>query len=506
LRKMTFISSAFSSSPSGSSMPSLALREKTWFHTDLLIAGQWHRGGSTFAVTNPATGDVLAEVASSDLTLAQAAIDSAASAQASWADLPVKTRCGLLMRWHDLLIAHQADLAYLLTLEQGKPLAQAQGEILYSASFIEWFAEQAKRVHGEILPRFDVQREQWVLRQPVGVCAAITPWNFPLAMVTRKVAPALAAGCTVVLKPSELTPLTALAAGALALEAGIPPGVFNLIPTSASATPEVGRLLCESPKVKHLSFTGSTAVGRLLMAQSASTLKRLSLELGGNAPFIVFDDADLNAAVVGALHSKFRNSGQTCVSANRFYVQAGIYEAFVQALRAEMEKLQLGPGLTPDVQVGPLIEVKAVEKVQAHIADALAHGAKCLMGGDVLSEWGPCFVAPTLLTQVTADMRCFQEETFGPVAAVASFETEEEVLRWANQSPFGLAAYVYTQDMQRLFRLSHRLEYGMVGMNVGQFSSEYLPFGGMKQSGFGREGSVHGIDEYLDLKYVCVGS
>jgi len=389
-----------------------------------------------------------------------------------------------------------------MTAEQGKPLAEAKGEVAYGASFVEWFAEEAKRVNGETLPQFDNNRRLLVLRQPIGVCAAITPWNFPLAMITRKVAPALAAGCPVVIKPAELTPLTALAAAELAIRAGIPPGVLNVLTADSANSIAIGKVLCASDVVRHLSFTGSTEVGRILMAQSAPTVKKLSLELGGNAPFIVFDDADIDSAVEGAFASKYRNAGQTCVCSNRLYVQDGVYDAFVEKFAAKVKTAKVGNGFEDGVNQGPLIEEAALEKVQRHVDDAVAKGARVLAGGKRLPGQ---FFEPTVVADATADMLCAREETFGPFAPVFRFKTEQEAIAAANATEFGLASYFYSRDVGRIFRVSEALEYGMVGINVGILATEHVPFGGVKQSGLGREGSHHGMDDYVEIKYLCLG-
>ncbi|CAM8660923.1 PutA NAD-dependent aldehyde dehydrogenases [Burkholderiales bacterium] len=468
-------------------------------------AGQWHSAvsGEQFPVSNPANGEVIASVANMGAVEAKAAIDAASLALPAWSRLPAKERSARLKAWHALMLEHQADLALMMTLEQGKPLAEARGEVLYGASFVEWFAEEAKRVYGEVIPSPTADRELLVLKQPIGVCAAITPWNFPLAMITRKCAPALAAGCTVVVKPAEATPLTALALGELALRAGLPPGVFNLVVGDAAAAPEIGRVLCADPRVRKLSFTGSTEVGRILYRQSADTIKKLSLELGGNAPFIVFDDADLEAAVEGALASKFRNAGQTCVCANRIYVQAGIYDAFSHRLAERAAELRVGHGLEPGIQIGPLIETAAVEKVQAHISNAVEAGGRVLTGGQA-HALGGLFFQPTVLVDVHEGMQLAREEAFGPVAPLFRFETEQEVIDRANDTVFGLAAYFFSRDLGRVLRVSRALEAGMVCVNSGIFSNEVAPFGGIKQSGLGREGSRHGIEEYLEMKYVTL--
>lgn len=399
-------------------------------------------------------------------------------------------------------MTNQDDLGRIMTAEQGKPLPEAKGEVAYGASFVEWFAEEAKRVNGETLPQFDNNRRLLVLKQPIGVCAAITPWNFPLAMITRKVAPALAAGCPVVIKPAELTPLTALAAAELAIRAGIPAGVLNILSADAANSIAIGKVLCASDVVRHISFTGSTEVGRILMAQSAPTVKKMSLELGGNAPFIVFDDADIDSAVEGAFASKYRNAGQTCVCSNRIYVQEGVYEAFVEKFAAKVKTAKVGNGFEDGVNQGPLIEEAALEKVQRHVDDAVAKGARVLAGGKRLNGQ---FFEPTVVADATADMLCAREETFGPFAPVFKFKTEQEAIDAANNTEFGLASYFYSRDIGRITRVSEALEYGMVGVNVGILATEHVPFGGVKQSGLGREGSHHGMDDYVEIKYVCIG-
>jgi len=469
------------------------------------IDGAWVDGSlGRFAVVNPADGGKIAEVANCGDAEARRAIVAAEQAYPAWRGKTAKERCGLLRRWHDLAQAATPDLAKILTVEQGKPLAEARGELTYGLSFIEWFAEEARRVYGETIPSPWADRRLLVLREPVGVCAAITPWNFPSAMITRKIAPALAAGCTVVLKPAEQTPLSALALAELAVRAGFPPGVINIVTADAEQSIVVGKALCDSPVVRKLSFTGSTAVGRILMQQCAPTLKKLSLELGGNAPFIVFDDADVEAAVEGALASKYRNAGQTCVCTNRFFVQERIYEPFVKQLAARAAQLKVGSGLEPGVQQGPLIDAAALDKVETHIRDAIAKGAKVEIGGHRHSLGGT-FFEPTVLSGARDTMLVAREETFGPVAPVFSFQTDEEAIAAANSVEHGLAAYFYARDVGRVMRYAERLEYGMVGVNVGLMTTEVAPFGGVKQSGFGREGSHHGIDEFLHIKYVCVG-
>ncbi|MDO5653043.1 MAG: NAD-dependent succinate-semialdehyde dehydrogenase [Brachymonas sp.] len=480
--------------------PLAALADAALLKTDALLNGQWVAASSRFAVQDPATGLELAQVADLGATHTQQAIDAANAAWPQWRATSPKERSRILRRWFDLLMQHQDDLARILTAENGKPLAEAKGEVAYGASFVEWYAEEAKRIPGEVIASFDANRRQTVLRQAVGVCAAITPWNFPLAMITRKVAPALAAGCTVVLKPAEQTPLSALAAAELALRAGVPPGVLNVI--TGSDAPAIGKVLCASPVVRHLSFTGSTEVGRLLMAQCAPTIKKLALELGGNAPFIVFDDADLDSAVSGTISSKFRNAGQTCVCANRIYAQEAVYDRFVEKLAAKMQTIQVGNGFETGVTQGPLIDAAAMEKVQSHVDDAVQQGARLLAGGKAL---GGQFFAPTLVADATSAMRCAKEETFGPLAAVFRFKTEDEAIAAANATEYGLACYFYSRDIGRITRVSEALEYGMVGVNVGQLGSEQVPFGGIKQSGLGREGSHHGMDEYLEMKLVITG-
>ncbi|MDR0479219.1 MAG: NAD-dependent succinate-semialdehyde dehydrogenase [Burkholderiaceae bacterium] len=479
--------------------PLAALKDPSLLKTDGLINGQWIPSKSRFAVLDPATGKQLAEVADLGKKETKAAIDAAQAAWPAWRAMAAKQRHAILLKWFNLLMANQDDLARLMTAEQGKPLAEAKGEVSYGASFVEWFAEEAKRVDGEILAAPNANQRILALRQPIGVCAAITPWNFPLAMITRKVAPALAAGCPVVIKPAELTPLTALAAAELALRAGLPAGVMNVITSTDAAG--VGKVLCESDVVRHLSFTGSTEVGRILMTQCAPTIKKLSLELGGNAPFIVFDDADLDAAVEGAMASKYRNAGQTCVCANRLYVQDGVYDAFVQKFAAKVEALKVGNGFDADVTQGPLIEPAAVDKVERHVKDALKKGGKLVAGGKRLKGQ---FHEPTVVANATPDMLCAQEETFGPFAPVFRFKTEAEAITAANATIYGLASYFYARDAGRITRVAEALEYGMVGINTGLISYEHAPFGGVKQSGLGREGSRHGIEEYVELKYLCL--
>jgi len=486
--------------------PLAQLKDPSLLKTDALINGQWVAGSSRFAVHDPATGQHLADVANLGPAEAEAAIAAANAAWGAWKNKTAKERSNILRKWYDLLMANQDDLGRLMTAEQGKPLPEAKGEVAYGASFVEWFAEEAKRVNGETLPQFDNNRRLLVLKQPIGVCAAITPWNFPLAMITRKVAPALAAGCPVVIKPAELTPLTALAAAELAMRAGIPAGVLNVITADSANSIAVGKVLCASDVVRHLSFTGSTEVGRILMAQCAPTVKKLSLELGGNAPFIVFDDADIDSAVEGAFASKYRNAGQTCVCSNRLYVQEGVYDEFVTKFAAKVATAKVGNGFEDGVNQGPLIEEAALEKVQRHVDDAVAKGGRVLVGGKRLSGTGSGqFFEPTVVADATADMLCAREETFGPFAPVFKFKTEQEAIAAANDTEFGLASYFYSRDVGRIFRVSEALEYGMVGINVGILATEHVPFGGVKQSGLGREGSHHGMDDYVEIKYLCVG-
>ena len=469
--------------------------------TSVYLNGAWlsANNGKTFAVLNPANGESIANVPACGELETERAIDAANTAWPNWRGLTAKQRSQILQRWFQLIIQNTELLARLITAECGKPLTEAQGEVVYGASFVEWFAEEAKRAYGETIPSPTSTSRIQVIKQPIGVCAAITPWNFPLAMITRKVAPALAAGCTVIVKPAEQTPLTALALAELAEQAGFPAGVFNVI---TGAPVAIGGVLTASPIVRKLSFTGSTDVGRLLMAQSAPTLKKLSLELGGNAPFIVFNDADLDAAVEGAMTAKYRNTGQTCVCANRFLIQDGIYDAFASKLAERVATLKVGNGLEAGVQQGPLIDEAALRKVEAHVADALSQGAKVLIGGKRL---GGNFYQPTVLTGLTPEMRIANEETFGPVAALFRFNTEAEAVQLANDTEYGLAAYFYSRDVGRCFRVGEALEYGMVGINTGAISNEVSPFGGIKQSGLGREGSRHGMDEYLELKYLNFG-
>lgn len=482
--------------------PISLLKDPSLFKTDALINGQWLTGASRFDVLDPATGEKLADVANLGPADAETAIAAANAAWPAWRSKTGKERHAILMKWYQLLMANQEDLGRIMTAEQGKPLPEAKGEVAYGASFVEWYAEEAKRINGETLPQFDNNRRLMVIKQPIGVCAAITPWNFPLAMITRKVAPALAAGCPVVIKPAELTPLTALAAAELALRAGIPAGVLNMITADSQNSIAIGKIICASDVVRHISFTGSTEVGRILMAQSAPTVKKLSLELGGNAPFIVFEDADIDSAVEGAFTSKYRNAGQTCVCSNRLYVQETVYDEFVTKFAAKVKTAKVGNGFEDGVNQGPLIEEAALEKVQRHVDDAVAKGGRLLVGGKRLAGQ---FFEPTVVADATADMLCAKEETFGPFAPVFRFKTEQEAIDAANNTEFGLASYFYSRDVGRIFRVAEALEYGMVGINVGVLATEHVPFGGVKQSGLGREGSSHGMDEYIELKYLCLG-
>lgn len=484
-------------------MTTLPLQDSALLQSQCYINGQWldASDSTTLEVRNPATDALIATVPSLGRDQTQDAIDAAQRAFAPWKARTADERARILRRWHDLMLQHQDDLALIMTSEQGKPLAEARGEIAYAASYIEWFAEEARRVYGEVIPSPWPDKHLVVTREPVGVCAAITPWNFPAAMITRKVAPALAAGCTIVVKPAEQTPLSALAMAELAHRAGVPAGVLGVV-TGDAAT--IGGVLTASPLVRKLSFTGSTEVGRLLAAQCAPTLKKMSLELGGNAPFIVFDDADLDAAVQGAIASKYRNSGQTCVCANRLLVQSSVYDAFAAKLTAAVQQLQVGPGTDAGAQLGPLIDPPALHKVQALVADAVRQGARVLTGGQ-RHALGGTFYQPTVLADATPGMRVAQEEIFGPVAPLLRFETEAEAIALANATEFGLAAYFYAGHVGRVWRVAGALQAGMVGVNTGIISTAVAPFGGVKQSGLGREGSSHGINEYLDTKYLCLG-
>jgi succinate-semialdehyde dehydrogenase/glutarate-semialdehyde dehydrogenase len=481
----------------------VALKDPTLLRQQCYVDGEWidARSGDKVEVANPATGEVLGTVPSLDAAETRRAIEAASAAFPAWAARTAKDRAAILRRWHDLMLANADDLGILMTAEQGKPLAEAKGEVAYAASFIEWFAEEGKRLYGDMIPGHQPDKRILVLRQPVGVVAAITPWNFPAAMITRKAGPALAAGCTFVCKPATQTPYSALAMAELAHRAGIPKGVFSIVTGPSSV---VGGEMTSNPIVRKLTFTGSTEVGKKLMAQCVPTLKKVSLELGGNAPFIVFDDADLDLAVQGAIASKYRNTGQTCVCANRLLVQAGVYDAFVAKLVEAVRKLRVGDGLKGATEQGPLIDAKAVAKVEEHIADALAKGGKVVLGGK-RHALGGTFFEPTIITQVKPNMLVAREETFGPVAPVFSFKDEKEAIRMANDTEFGLASYFFTRDLARAFRVAEGLEYGIVGLNTGLISTEVAPFGGVKESGFGREGSKYGILDYTELKYLCIG-
>ncbi|MGR3659628.1 MAG: NAD-dependent succinate-semialdehyde dehydrogenase [Paracoccaceae bacterium] len=478
------------------------LKDPDLLATQAYLAGIWSPAddGATFDVTNPARDDVIASVADLGRVETARAIDAAYSAQKDWAKWTGKERAAVLRKWHDLMVENADDLALILTAEQGKPLAEARGEILYGASFIEWFAEEAKRIYGETIPGHQRGLRLTVINQPIGVAASITPWNFPNAMITRKAAPALAAGCSFIARPAAETPLSALAMGVLADRAGIPKGVLSIIPSSRSS--DIGKEFCENPKVRKLTFTGSTEVGRILLRQAADQVMKCSMELGGNAPFIVFDDADLDAAVEGAIISKYRNNGQTCVCANRIYVQSGVYNAFATKLATAVSKLKVGDGLDDGTNLGPLINSDAVNKVQEHIADAISKGAKIMTGGQI-HEIGGTFFEPTIITEATPRMAFAKDETFGPVAPLFRFEHEDDVIEMANDTIFGLAAYFYANDLKRVYKVAEALEYGMVGINTGLISTEVAPFGGVKQSGLGREGSRHGIAEFMEMKYIC---
>ncbi|SPD64463.1 succinate-semialdehyde dehydrogenase [Cupriavidus taiwanensis] len=481
----------------------MQLKDTGLLRAQAYIAGNWQDAdsGATFAVTDPASGALIGTVPGMGAAETRRAIDAAQAAQAGWRRKTARERAAVLRAWYELMLANADDLALLMTTEQGKPLAEAKGEVVYAASFLEWFAEEAKRVSGDVLATPANDKRLVVVKEPVGVCAAITPWNFPLAMITRKAGPALAAGCAMVLKPAEDTPLSALALAVLAERAGLPAGLFSVITGDAIA---IGGELTANPVVRKLSFTGSTEVGRILMRQSADTIKKLSLELGGNAPFIVFDDADLDAAVEGAIASKYRNAGQTCVCANRLYVHDKVYDAFAEKLVAAVAKLKVGYGVEPGVLQGPLINEDAVAKVESHIADALGKGARLLTGGK-RHALGGTFFEPTVLADVTPAMRVAREETFGPLAPLFRFSTDEEAIAMANDTEFGLASYFFSRDIGRVWRVAEALEYGMVGINTGLISNEVAPFGGVKQSGLGREGSKYGLDEYLEIKYLCMG-
>ena len=478
------------------------LKDPSLLAEQAYAGGEWVDGDDgTFEVTNPARGDVIANVADMSRAQVAKAIEAAGKAQKEWAQWTGKERATVLRKWFDLMMENQDDLGTILTAEQGKPLAEAKGEIAYGASFIEFFAEEAKRIYGETIPGHQRDKRITVIKQPIGVAASITPWNFPNAMITRKAGPALAAGCAFVGRPAAETPLSATAMGVLAERAGIPKGVFSIVTSSSSS--EIGKEFCENPIVRKLTFTGSTEVGRILLRQAADQVMKCSMELGGNAPFIVFDDADLDAAVEGAIMCKFRNNGQTCVCANRIYVQAGVYDAFAEKLKAAVEKLKIGDGLEEGTTLGPLINGDAIEKVQEHVADATSKGANVLMGGGDPMEGQGYFLPPTILTGVTQDMVVSKDETFGPLAPLFKFDTVDDVIEMANDTIFGLASYFYAKDLSRVTKVAEALEYGIVGVNTGIISTEVAPFGGVKQSGLGREGSHHGMDDFLEMKYIC---
>src|SRR5688572_10010510 len=482
---------------------SISLRDGSLFREQAFVGGRWESAanGQVKQVFNPATGQLIGTIPNLGAAETRRAIEAADKALPDWRGRTAKERAQILRKWFELLMANQEDLAVLMTVEQGKPLTESRGEIAYAASFIEWFAEEAKRAYGDVIPSHGRDKRIVVLKQAIGVTAAITPWNFPTAMITRKVGPALAAGCTMVIKPAELTPFSALALCVLAEKAGLPPGIISVVTGNAKA---IGGEFTSNPLVRKLSFTGSTEVGKLLMSQCAGTVKKVSLELGGNAPFIVFDDADLEAAVNGAIASKYRNAGQTCVCANRIYVQSGIYDRFAQRLAEKVSAMKVGNGLDQGTVIGPLIEEKAVAKVEEHVRDAVSKGAKVLVGGKRVAGQGHFYV-PTVLTNVTADMLAMHEETFGPVAPLMKFDTEVEVIRLANATEFGLAAYFYSRDNARVWRVAEALESGIVGINEGIISTEVAPFGGVKESGIGREGSKYGLEDYLEIKYLCIG-
>ena len=470
-----------------------------------LVAGEWRdavASGKTFDVVNPANGDVIATLPDCGKEDVEEAVAAAYEAQKAWAKKTGKERAAVLRKLYDLMVENADDLATILTMEMGKPWAEARGEVLYGGAYIEWFGEEAKRAYGDIIPGHQADKRIMVIRQPVGVVGAITPWNFPNAMLARKMAPALAAGCSIVCKPAQQTPLSALSMALLAEQAGVPKGLLSVITSTSSST--VGKVFSEDDRVRKITFTGSTEVGRILMRQGADQIKKMGLELGGNAPFIVFDDADLDAAVEGAIASKFRNAGQTCVCANRLYVQSGVYDAFAEKLAARVAKLKVGNGMEDGTEIGPMIEEAAVEKVKDHIADATSKGAEIKLGGKA-HERGGLFFEPTVLTGVTPEMKCAREETFGPVAPLFSFDSEEDVIAMANDTEFGLASYFFSRDVVKIFRVAEALEYGIVGVNTGLISTEVAPFGGVKQSGLGREGSKYGLDDYTELKYICLG-
>jgi len=482
-------------------MATLSLARPDLLEQRCLIGGEWVTAAQTFAVTNPATGDEIARVPRLGRPAVEASVAKAREALPAWAARTAKDRAQVLRRWFELIVEHREDIARIMTAEQGKPIAEARAEVTYAASFIEWFAEEGKRIYGDLIPAHQPNLRIMVMKQPIGVAAAITPWNFPAAMITRKAGPALAAGCPMIVKPASATPLTALALCKLAMEAGIPPGILSCITGSAV---EISDAFCASPDIRKISFTGSTEIGRELMRNAAQNITKLSLELGGNAPFIVFDDADLDAAVEGALQSKFRNAGQTCVCANRLYIQAGIHDAFVEKLTAAACALKIGDGMAEGTQLGPLINQGAVEKIEQHIADALANGGVLVAGGK-RSDLGGTWFEPTVITGATRAMLVAEEETFAPLAPVFRFDTVDEVIGLANDTIFGLAAYFYARDLSKVWRVAEALEYGIVGVNTGIISTEVAPFGGVKQSGLGREGSKYGIEDYLEIKYVCLG-
>jgi succinate-semialdehyde dehydrogenase/glutarate-semialdehyde dehydrogenase len=485
---------------------SLSLNRADLIRSANYISGEWLSvAGPLLDVTDPATGDLITRVPDSGADDARAALDAAHAAFPTWRKVPAKQRAQIIKRWNDLVLAHQEDLGKLISLEQGKPLAESKGEAAYAASYIEWFGEEATRMNGEVIPAPVPGRRMFALKEPVGVVAAITPWNFPAAMIARKIAPALAVGCTVVCKPAEDTPLTSLALVRLAQEAGVPPGVLNIVTASRERTPEVVDVWLDDARVRKITFTGSTPVGKHLARRSADTLKKLSLELGGNAPFIVFEDADVDAAVEGFMAAKFRNGGQTCVSPNRVFVHDAVHDAFAAKLAARVAALSVGPATDPTSQIGPMINARAVEKIDRHVQDAIAKGARVLTGGARLTKLGANYYAPTVLIDADATMACACEETFGPVAPLTRFATEDEVIAAANDTPFGLAAYFYSQNVRRIWRVAEALETGIVGINEGALAAEAAPFGGVKESGYGREGSVHGLDDYLHTKYVCQG-
>ncbi|CAJ0716818.1 Succinate-semialdehyde dehydrogenase [NADP(+)] GabD [Ralstonia edaphis] len=485
---------------------SLSLNRADLIRSANYISGEWlSAAGPLLDVTDPATGNLITRVPDSGADEARAALDAAHAAFPTWRKVPAKQRAQIIKRWNDLVLAYQDDLGKLISLEQGKPLAEGKGEVAYAASYIEWFGEQATRMNGEFIPAPVQGRRMFALKEPVGVVAAITPWNFPAAMIARKIAPALAVGCTVVCKPAEDTPLTSLALVRLAQEAGVPPGVLNIVTASRERTPEVVDVWLDDGRVRKITFTGSTPVGKHLARRSADTLKKLSLELGGNAPFVVFEDADIDAAVDGFMAAKFRNGGQTCVSPNRVFVHDAVHDAFAAKLAARVAALKVGPASDPASQIGPMINARAVEKIDRHVQDAVAKGAKVLTGGARLTQLGANYYAPTVLIDADATMACACEETFGPVAPLTRFTTEDEVVAAANDTPFGLAAYFYSQNVRRIWRVAEALETGIVGINEGALAAEAAPFGGVKESGYGREGSVHGLDDYLHTKYVCQG-